>query len=399
MKKRNNIIKEIELLGVVSQTPISLLDKNGNSLYCPVVEEHHYFPAQAMEEIISLMQKKGLQNNTPYIHLFSLKIMLGLIKLANDSYILVGPVCITQFSIDDTISALSNYLTKEDILHFHTLLESYVPIDFFRFAGVVSQVSNTYNKTSFSPSEIINNNFLNHIKVKPLEASEYTRLNSLSIASVQMFIINLMSIIATGNMDALIKHWQSPTIRTFLSSSTIKDDTYFFITPIYAYMFEGALQGGANLHLCYEKYTFQVSRFKQATNLIECITELQRSSYEYCNLVNESKRRDYMPEILRTCVSYINDHIQEKITVDDLAHLCGIHRNKLYDIFHAHFDITIAEYIEKERLRRAVLLLGASNYTLSEIASTMGYASQSHFTKIFKKHYGCTPGQYIKVKA
>lgn len=396
MKKRNLPITELELLGVVSQAPISLVDANGDSLFCPIAEEHHYLPAEVINTLIELMEKNNLPLNTPYIHLFSLKILAGLIKLWDNRYILVGPVCITQFSLDDTINALANYLQQDDILHFYALLEKSVPIDFFRFAGILAQISNTYNGTKYTPADIVNSNFKADINIKPLEAVDYNQLNSLPIVSVQLFIKNLISIISTGNMDALIKHWQSLTMKNFLSAETIKDNVHFFITPIYAYMFQGALQGGADIHLCFEKYTFQISRYKQAKNLIECITELQRSSYEYCNLVNESSKRQYMPEVCRLCVSYINDHIQEKITVDDLAHLCGIHRNKLYEIFHAHFDITIAEYIEKERLRRAVLYLESSNYTISEIASTMGYANQSHFTRIFKKHYGCTPGQYIK---
>ena len=57
------------------------------------------------------------------------------------------------------------------------------------------------------------------------------------------------------------------------------------------------------------------------------------------------------------------------------------------------------EYIEKERLRRAVVYLKSSNYTISEIASTMGYANQSHFITIFKKNYGCTPTKYLKKKS
>lgn len=396
MISRNELIKSLELMSLITQTPLSIINSAGETLYCTITEEHHYIPVAIAKAVIAAYMERNITEHTPYIHLFSLKILQGVIEISDGTYIFVGPVCITQFSIENSTEAFSSIISNDELAHFHNLLSQFVPLDFFRFAGILAQISNNCNDTSFTPSEIVNNNFSRKIDIEPINTTKIVNQESFSISSINFFQHELFSIISTGNMDALIKHWQNLVIKSFINLDISREDTYFYCIPFYAFMFQGALKGGADINLCFEKYTNQVVRFKQAKNIIECITELKRSSYEYCKLVNESKKKDYMPEICKKCVEYINDHIQEKITVDDLTHLCGIHRNKLYDIFHSHFDMTISEYIEGERLRRAMVYLRSTNYTISEIASTLGYANQSHFTQIFKKHFGCTPGQYQK---
>lgn len=398
MINRTELIKSIELMALITQTPISLLDAKGGTLFCPISEEHHYIPGDFSEILVDAYEFKNLPEHAPYIYLFSLQIMAGIIPISEDDIIVVGPVCITQCSLEHTSSAFSPMLSKEEIAHFYSLLVRYVPIDFFRFAGVLAQIANSNHGTSFTPSEVINFNFKREINVKPIKPTEFAGMSTTSISAIALFQQTMSSIITAGNIDALLKHWQSYVIDSIVGNGMPWENIDFFCIPFYTFMFQGALNGGVDIQLCFEKYSNQIERFKQANNMIECITELKRASYEYCNLVIESNRREYMPEVCSTCVSYINDHIQEKITVDDLSHLCGVHRNKLYEIFHAHYDMTISEYIEKERLRRAMVYLESSNYTLSEIASTMGYANQSHFTQIFKKHYGSTPGQYLKNK-
>lgn len=399
MDKRIKLQKNIDLLSLITQTPVSLIAQNGDTLYCPSPEEHHYLNKEMAGWILELFSEKELPENSPYIHLYSLSILLGVVRITETEFLFVGPVCITDFSLEDSLSAFRTVTTNEEALRLHTLLEKFAPLDFFRFAGILATLSNNYNKTDFTPSEVIDLNFIQKIKVKPFAQSSYTNASKIPIASITYFLQALYSIISSGNMDALIKHWQDHLIHTLINLNLPVEDRNYLCVPFYTYMFQGAVKGGADIQVCFEKYIDQIKRFKQNKNFIECINELKRSSYEYCNLVKDSVASEYMPDVCNLCVSYINDHIQEKITVDDLTHRTGIHRNKLYAIFRANFNLTISEYIEKERLRRAVVYLESSNYTISEIAFTMGYANQSHFIKIFKKNYGCTPTQYLKKKS
>ena len=397
MNEKNVLPKNIDLLSLITQAPISLISNKGETLYCPTVEDHHYLSGDMANYILDFFSKRPCSENAPYIYLYSLSILQGVVKLSETEYLFVGPVCITHLSLENSLNAFLPITTNEESLRLHSILEKFVPLDFFRFAGILASISNNYLHTDYTPSEIINLNFLQNIKAKPFVSGHFANTNKIPISSIYFFQQSLYSIISVGNMDALIKHWQDNLVNTLISLNLHVEDFSFLCIPFYTFMFQGALKGGADIQVCFDTYTSQIGRFKQAKNIIECITELKRASYEYCNLVKDSSNMEYLPSVCNLCVNYINDHIHEKITVEDLTHFTGIHRNKLYDIFRANFDMTISNYIEQERLRRAVTYLESSNYTISEIASSMGYSSQSHFIKIFKKNYGCTPTQYLKI--
>jgi len=59
-------------------------------------------------------------------------------------------------------------------------------------------------------------------------------------------------------------------------------------------------------------------------------------------------------------------------------------------------DLSFGEYIRKLRIEKAIQLLHAQKYSLTEIAYLTGFSDQSHFTRIFKKHTGKNPSAYKK---
>lgn len=59
-------------------------------------------------------------------------------------------------------------------------------------------------------------------------------------------------------------------------------------------------------------------------------------------------------------------------------------------------NLGFGEYIRKQRIEKAILLIKDSNYSLTEIAYLTGFSDQSHFTRIFKKHTGKNPSAYRK---
>jgi AraC-like DNA-binding protein len=62
--------------------------------------------------------------------------------------------------------------------------------------------------------------------------------------------------------------------------------------------------------------------------------------------------------------------------------------------FSEHFNCTLGEHIRKLRVLRGWQLLAIGDATLAEVASLSGFADQSHFTRVFKSHFGLAPGEY-----
>lgn len=96
-----------------------------------------------------------------------------------------------------------------------------------------------------------------------------------------------------------------------------------------------------------------------------------------------------------SCVkSYIEDHIREKIYVEDLAALIHVNDQYLMRIFKRETGKSLTEYITERRIHLAGNLLKDSNYTINFIADCVGCENYSYFTKLFKKYTGFTPREY-----
>ncbi|WP_320040024.1 AraC family transcriptional regulator [uncultured Desulfobacter sp.] len=75
----------------------------------------------------------------------------------------------------------------------------------------------------------------------------------------------------------------------------------------------------------------------------------------------------------------------------DLARRVGLNYNKLLHGFKKILLLTPAGYLRVVRLQKAYDLIAGRDLNVTQAASTVGYASLSHFTKSFRKAFGITP--------
>ncbi|HZE83041.1 MAG TPA: chromate resistance protein ChrB domain-containing protein [Puia sp.] len=93
----------------------------------------------------------------------------------------------------------------------------------------------------------------------------------------------------------------------------------------------------------------------------------------------------------------IQDHIDTNLSLKELSKGLEISPSHLSREFSRYFeDLSFGDYIRKQRIDRAVELMGSSSYSLTEIAYLTGFSDQSHFTRIFKKNIGQNPSVYRK---
>ncbi|GAB7545140.1 hypothetical protein CS8_048190 [Cupriavidus sp. 8B] len=81
-------------------------------------------------------------------------------------------------------------------------------------------------------------------------------------------------------------------------------------------------------------------------------------------------------------------------STEQLAAYMGVSRRRLDEIFVAQLGRPVAPLIWQKRLDRAAELLAASNSCeskVTDIAFDVGFENVSHFSRAFKKHFGCTP--------
>jgi AraC family transcriptional regulator len=94
---------------------------------------------------------------------------------------------------------------------------------------------------------------------------------------------------------------------------------------------------------------------------------------------------------LKRVVEYIDIHLSSKIRLTDLAAIAGLSRMHFASQFRAATGLRPHEFLLRRRVRRAEELLRGSTMTIVEIALTVGFQTQAHFTTVFKRFIGCPP--------
>jgi AraC family transcriptional regulator len=100
------------------------------------------------------------------------------------------------------------------------------------------------------------------------------------------------------------------------------------------------------------------------------------------------------PAALRSVMGYMHDHIDQHIALDELSNVARVSRFQFIRLFRASTGLTPMKYLESRRIEFARKLIREKNMSMAEIAVAVGFVDQSHFVKRFRRHAGCTPGQY-----
>ncbi|WP_314059597.1 AraC family transcriptional regulator [uncultured Vagococcus sp.] len=94
-------------------------------------------------------------------------------------------------------------------------------------------------------------------------------------------------------------------------------------------------------------------------------------------------------------VTYMTNHCQNKLTLDQLAHISELNKFTLIRLFLKGTGLTPYQYLETIRITKAKDLLRKQT-NLLDISFNLGYNDQSHFSNAFKKLTGLTPKRYQK---
>lgn len=98
---------------------------------------------------------------------------------------------------------------------------------------------------------------------------------------------------------------------------------------------------------------------------------------------------------LEKALFYIEQHLDEKMSVIKIADYAGISHFHFNHVFSAFFDETLDNYILQQRLKLATKkLLHQKGMGISEIAMSSGFESHRAFSKAFKNRFNITPSVY-----
>lgn len=104
-------------------------------------------------------------------------------------------------------------------------------------------------------------------------------------------------------------------------------------------------------------------------------------------------------ERIKQILTYIHQHFQEKITLEDIAAQVNICSSECCRFFKKHMHESLFDYLLNYRIESSLSLLAKGTFSITEIAVQCGFSSPSYFTKVFREHMGYAPREYQKYAA
>lgn len=98
---------------------------------------------------------------------------------------------------------------------------------------------------------------------------------------------------------------------------------------------------------------------------------------------------------LQDAIDYIRDHVTENLTVPELARQCAMSPSHFAHRFRDLVRVSPMQYVKHVRLTQARWLMLHEGLRPAEAAAASGYASISHFSRDFKRHFDEPPAQHI----
>lgn len=107
----------------------------------------------------------------------------------------------------------------------------------------------------------------------------------------------------------------------------------------------------------------------------------------------DKKREQY----LEVAIQYMNVHLEDAITLPELANHVGLSRQHLILLFNEETGFPPIEYFLRMKIQKAAQMLSLTALSIKEVAANIGMADPYYFSRLFKKMTGSAPSAYRNV--
>ena len=104
-------------------------------------------------------------------------------------------------------------------------------------------------------------------------------------------------------------------------------------------------------------------------------------------------------QIQRNMTSFIHEHFNSKIGLEDIAEAGQVSKSTCIRLFHKYTGKSPIDFLNSYRLQMSAEKLVATSEQITEIAYACGFGQPSYFNRLFLKEYNMTPNQYRKQHA
>ncbi len=107
------------------------------------------------------------------------------------------------------------------------------------------------------------------------------------------------------------------------------------------------------------------------------------------------KAFNYYPRLKRLH-QYVEQSYSEQISLGKAASIAALERSYFSSYFHAKVGITFTDWLQQVRVKKAMEVIRASDFSITEVAYEVGFGDLRTFERAFKQHTRMTPMEFKK---
>lgn len=151
-------------------------------------------------------------------------------------------------------------------------------------------------------------------------------------------------------------------------------------------------------HGTYRGLLEELAAKSEAIGPFDWLERLSLSFKLLCEMARDTNRSelDAQNRKIKPGLTYLQNNFTEDFSVEQLAEMCCLSVGRFRRIFSQCVGMTPVEYRNKLRIQKAVTLLKSGDYTVSEVAESVGICDLKYFSKLFKRYTGISPSTMKK---
>lgn len=312
--------------------------------------------------------------------------------------LIIGPLPSTIVSESTAKSLLHSSNIKSDSEKIRRIID--LPrYQHLRFLNILSLLSQTIQDLNIAPMDI-KNIITSQVSIPVAEKKTemfYQTSEEQNFHNSLDFEKQYLTYIEEGNLEKLGRLLEKPVKidAGIIANDNLRQIKNLFIASI-TLSTRAAIRGGLEPQIAYQISDLAIQEVEKLNN-VELIHNWQRSIlFELTTQVSKTLPNKTLSPLIQKCLNYIATHINEPLTVYDIADKLYQNRSYLSRIFKSEVGQNLSDYILERKLLEAQDLLRFSNRSISEISNFLAFSSQSYFQTVFKKQFGITPLHYRK---
>lgn len=317
-----------------------------------------------------------------------------------DESVLVGPVSLLPLSADTIQSILLNYSIEEETYPF---LEEYFErtpsFSLNQFLNIMALLHAALNHEIIDVMEKYQE--VNVEIEKEVQKTHSTALmdrkENEAYHDTYFFEQEYYGFVEKGDVEGLKEFIK--VIPSFTEGSVapnfIRQSKNIFITSI-TLTTRRAISGGLDIETAYQLSDTYIQEMEKMSDAAAITILNSTAVLDFTKRVADAKIPKGMSSEIFQCIQYISNHINQELSVEQIAKVLNMDRSTLSKKFKRELGFNISSFIMRRKLEEAKALLSYTDKTVSEISEYLCFSSQAYFQNVFKHKYGVTPREYRK---